>query len=221
MASKTKKRRPLTRERVLATAIRLADKNGIESLSMRKLARELGVEAMSLYNHVANKRDLVDGMVDLVVDEFELPAGDTDWERAVRTYAVSAHEALLRHPWACKPVLTPPDRPSSMLGRLRNMDWLLGRLRNAGFSADLTYHAYHAIDSHIFGFTLWQLGHQVTREDIEDLAATFLRELPIMDYPHAAEHVEQHMAAAPGDGARAFEFGLDLILEGLKRARTD
>jgi AcrR family transcriptional regulator len=206
---------------VLQTAIRLADKDGIDSLSMRKLARELGVEAMSLYNHVANKRDLVDGMVDLVVDEFELPVGDGDWEAAVRTYATSAHDALLRHPWACNPVLTPPDRPSSMLGRLRNMDWLLGQLRSAGFPADLTYDAYHAIDSHIFGFTLWQLGHRVTREDIEDLAATVLRELPITDYPHAAEHVGQHMSAAPGDGDRAFAFGLDLIVDGLKRARAD
>ena len=200
--------------------MRLADEGGLESLTMRKLARELGVEAMSLYNHVANKRDLVDGMVDVVVDEFELPSGEEQWEAAIRTYAISAHDALLRHAWACNPVLSPPERPSSMLGRLRNMNWLLGQLRNAGFSPDLTYHAYHVIDSHIFGFTLWQLGHRVTRDDVEDLAATFLREIPIADYPHAAEHVEQHMAAAPGDGARAFEYGLDLILEGLKRART-
>jgi AcrR family transcriptional regulator len=199
--------------------MRLADEGGLESLTMRRLARELGVEAMSLYNHVANKRDLVEGMVDLVVDEFELPSGDGDWETAVRTYAISAHDALLRHPWACNPVLSPPERPSSMLGRLRNMNWLLGQLRDAGFSADFTYHAYHAIDSHIFGFTLWQLGHRVTRDDIEDLAATFLREIPISEYPHAAEHVEQHMAAPTGDGARAFELGLDLIIEGLKRAR--
>jgi AcrR family transcriptional regulator len=218
--SKPQTRTRLSRERILEAAMRLADEGGLESLTMRKLARELGVEAMSLYNHVANKRDLVEGMVDLVVDEFELPSGEEQWEAAIRTYAISAHDALLRHPWACNPVLSPPERPSSMLGRLRNMNWLLGQLRNAGFSADLTYHAYHVIDSHIFGFTLWQLGHRVTRDDVEDLAATFLREIPIADYPHAAEHVEQHMAAAPGDGARAFEYGLDLILEGLKRART-
>jgi AcrR family transcriptional regulator len=213
----TQTRAPLNRERILEVAVRLADDVGFESVTMRKLARELGVEAMSLYNHVKNKRDLVEGMVDVVVGEFELPAGEKDWETAVRTYAISTHDALLRHQWACNLVLSPPERPSSMVGRLRNMNWLLGQLRNAGFSPDATYHAYHAIDSHIFGFTLWQLGHQVTREDIEDLAATFLRELPITEYPHAAEHVQQHMDAAPGDGARAFEFGLDLILDGLKR----
>jgi AcrR family transcriptional regulator len=215
----TQTRAPLSRERILEVAVRLADDGGFESVTMRRLARELGVEAMSLYNHVKNKRDLVEGMVDVVVGEFELPSDEKDWETAVRTYAVSTHDALLRHQWACNLVLSPPERPSSMVGRLRNMNWLLGQLRNAGFSPDATYHAYHAIDSHIFGFTLWQLGHQVTREDIDDLAATFLRELPITDYPHAAEHVQQHMDAAPGDGARAFEFGLDLILEGLKRAR--
>jgi AcrR family transcriptional regulator len=217
--SNAKTRTPLSRERILDVAVRLADEEGLESLTMRRLARELGVEAMSLYNHVNNKQDLIGGMVDVVVDEFELPSGDHDWETAVRTYAISAHDTLLRHEWACNLVLSPPERPSSMVGRLRNMEWLLGQLRSAGFSADATYHAYHAIDSHIYGFTLWQLGHQVTRADIENLAATFLRELPISDYPHAAEHVQQHMEAAPGDGARAFEFGLNLILDGLKRER--
>src|SRR5947209_14246014 len=105
--SRSQSRVPLTRERVLDAAIRLADEGGIESLTMRKLARELGVEAMSLYNHVANKGDLVDGIVDLVVSEIELPSTTEDWDIAVRECAVSAHETFLRHPWACSLVLSP------------------------------------------------------------------------------------------------------------------
>jgi AcrR family transcriptional regulator len=215
---------PLTRERVLEAAIRLADEGGIESLTMRKLARELGVEAMSLYNHVANKGDLVDAMVDLVISEVELPSAGDDWDVDIRTCAVSAHEALLRHPWACSLVLSPGTMRSLPTPRLRYMEWLLKRLREAGFSPELTYHAYHALDSHILGFTLWQLGHAISEKelgggDLSDLVERFLRELPAADYPYLAEHARQHVAAPSGDGAREFEFGLDLILGGLKRAR--
>ena len=154
-ASNSEQRVPLRRERVLQAAIALADQGGIESLTMRKLAAALGVEAMSLYNHVANKGDLVDGIVDLVVGEIELPASE-DWEVAIREYAVSAHEALLRHPWACSLVMSPTTTRAARTQRLRYMEWLLGLLRGAGFSAELTYHAYHALDGHILGFTLWQ-----------------------------------------------------------------
>jgi AcrR family transcriptional regulator len=190
---------------------------------MRKLARALGVEAMSLYNHVANKGDLVDGIVDLVVSEIDLPSTAEDWELAIRECAISTHEALLRHPWACSLVMSPTTARSARTPRLRYMEWLLRRLREAGFSPELTYHAYHALDSHILGFTLWQLGHSAGAKDIAggrdlaDFAATFLRELRAGDYPYLAEHVEQHLAAPSGE--REFEFGLDLILDGLKRAR--
>jgi AcrR family transcriptional regulator len=213
---------PLTRERVLEAAIRLADEGGIESLTMRKLARELGVEAMSLYNHVANKGDLVDAMVDLVISEIELPSAGDEWDVEIRTCAVSAHEALLRHPWACSLVLSPGTMRSRPTPRLHYMEWLLKRLREAGFSSELTYHAYHALDSHILGFTLWQLGHAISAKelgggDLGDLVERFLRELPAADYPYLAEHARQHVAAPSGDGAREFEFGLALILDGLKR----
>jgi AcrR family transcriptional regulator len=207
---------------VLHAAIGLADEGGIESLSMRKLAGALGVEAMSLYNHVANKSDLVNGIVDLVVDEFELPSAEADWETAIRTYAISAHDVLLRHPWACSLVMSPPGSPTPHTARMRYIEWLLGQLRDGGFSPELAYHAYHALDSHVLGFTLWQLGHSTPREetvDIADLAAVFLRELPAADFPHLAEHVHQHLAAG-NDGQSEFEFGLDLILDGLKRARN-
>jgi AcrR family transcriptional regulator len=225
--SSSEPRAPLSRERVLQAAIRLADEGGIESLTMRKLARALGVEAMSLYNHVANKDDLVDGIVDLVVSEIDLPSTAEGWETAIREYAISAHEALLRHPWACSLVMSPTTTRTMRAGRLRYMEWLLGQLRGAGFSPELTYHAYHALDGHILGFTLWQLGHSASAkeiggaQDLADFAGRFLRELGAGDYPYLAEHVEQHVAAFGGDGESAseFEFGLGLILDGLKRAR--
>jgi AcrR family transcriptional regulator len=188
---------------------------------MRKLARELGVEAMSLYNHVASKGDLVDAIVDLVVSEIELPSTAVHWQAAVREYAISAHEAFLRHPWACGLVMGPSASRTLRTPRLRYMEWLLGRLREAGFSPELTYHAYHALDSHILGFTLWQVGHAAGAKDIAggkdsaDFAASFLPELRAGGYPYLAEHAEQHIAA-PGDD---FEFVLDLLLDGLERAR--
>ena len=218
-------RRSLNRERVLDAAIRLADEGGIESLSMRKLARELGVEAMSLYNHVANKGDLVNGIVDLVVGEIELPAGG-EWDADIRQCAISAHAVFLRHPWACSLVMAPTSTPSVPAPRLQYMEWLLGRLRDAGFSPELTYSGYHTLDSHILGFTMWQLGHAAGaaaiggEQELEDFVRAFLRELPGEEFPHFAEHVEQHIAAPEGDGQREFEFGLDLILEGLERARA-
>jgi AcrR family transcriptional regulator len=208
---------------VLEAAIRIADDRGIESLSMRRLARELGVEAMSLYNHVANKGDLVDAMVDLVVSEIELPEA-AEWDVAVRACAISAHEVLVRHPWACGLVMAPTTKPSLPSARLRYMEWLLGRLRGAGFSPELTFSAYHAIDSHILGFTMWQLGHAAGAralggdKEVADFVRALVRELPASEFPHFAEHVEQHLAAPEGEGAREYEFALDLILDGLRQA---
>ena len=224
-ASKDERRAPLNRERVLRAAMELADEAGIESLTMRKLARELGVEAMSLYNHVANKGDLVDGIVDLAVEEIDLPSAERDWDAAIRKCAISAHEALLRHPWACGLAILPTSTRSVRVPRLRYMEWLLRRLREAGFSPELAFHAYHTLDSHIFGFTLWQLGHMEGAKDIaagedpEEFVARFLREFRATGHPYFAEHVEQHLAEPPGEGAREFEFALDLILDGLQRAR--
>jgi hypothetical protein len=191
---------------------------------MRKLGQTLGVEAMSLYNHVANKDDILDGMVDLVLSEFELPSSEQDWEVAIRTCAVSAHDALIRHPWACSLILSSTRvRPA----RLRYMESLLRRLREAGFSAEATYHAYHALDSHILGFTLWQLGHvmpgdapRVTnKEELANFLAAFLREFSLDDYPYLLEHAEQHVTEGRHKEEGEFEFGLRLILDGLKRVR--
>src|SRR5438552_554971 len=210
-------RTPLSRKRVLDAAIRLADEGGIESLTMRKLARTLGVEAMSLYNHVANKGDLVDAMVDCVVGEIELP-DHGDWEDVVRCCAISAHAAFVRHPWACEPAMAPSRMPSEPNARMHYMEWLLGQLRRAGFSPELAYHGYHALDSHILGFTLWELGHSMPGvADLDDVADTIREILSTGAFPHLLEHLEQHLN--PPEGKNEFEFGLDLILDGLTKAR--
>src|SRR3954453_16168890 len=138
---------PLSRGRILRAALTIADEQGIEALSMRKLAQALGYEAMSLYNHVANKDDLLDGLLDAVLDETEPPAPDEPWDAAIRASAVSVHDALRRHTWAAPLLMSAAHvRPS----RLRYMDSLLGRLRAAGFGPETTYHAYHVLDGHIF-----------------------------------------------------------------------
>jgi AcrR family transcriptional regulator len=216
--SSPKRRPPLNRERVLRAAVKLADERGLEALSMRKLGQALGVEAMSLYNHVANKDDVLDGMVETVAKEIEPPSPDEEWQTAIRQSAVSAHQTLRRHRWA-PTLMMSPTSAAGIPTRMRYMESLLGRLRDAGFSPDLTYHAYHVLDAHVFGFSLWQATHSLTtREDLSSLAADFLRDFPLDDYPHVAEHIEQHMSEGPHQEVSAFEFSLDLILDGLRKA---
>ncbi len=210
------RRLPLSRDRVLHAAIGLADEAGIEALSMRKLGQALGVEAMSLYNHVANKDDILNGIVDLIVGEFDIPASGTGWKAAIRRTAISAHDVLVRHPWAASLMLSVTGTQPA---RWRYMDRILGSLREAGFSTDMTDHAYHALDSHVTGFTLWQVQIQVDPEKLPGMAATFLRDLPADDYPYLVEHIEHHLnEPRPGDEG-SFAFGLDLILDGLERLR--
>ncbi len=209
---------PLSKERVLCAAVALADARGLASLSMRTLAETLGAGAMSLYHHVAGKEELLSGMVDIVVREIDAPAPEGEWQPAIRRSAVSFHDALRRHPWAANLMMT-PDRV--LPARLRYMDALLGRLRRAGFSADMTHHAYHALDSHIVGFALWQAGIGTAAPDLDDLATTFLQRLSIDEYPYLIEHIEQHTKPSSPDGKTEFEFGLDLILDGLERVRDE
>jgi AcrR family transcriptional regulator len=202
----------------------LVDEGGIDSLSMRKLGQALGVEAMSLYNHVANKDDILDGIADLVWSEIELPSVDEDWEASIRKCAISAHDALIRHPWAANLVMsTTRVRPS----RLHYMEALMRRLREAGFSGEETYHAYHTLDSHILGFTLWQIGHTMpddgprlrTRQDLAFLIAKVFPGLSPEDYPYVLEHGELHIVEGSHKEEGEFEFGLRLILDGLRRLR--
>ena len=197
----------------------LADEGGIEAVTMRRLARALGVEAMSLYYYAANKDDILAGIVDLVVTEIGLPALDGDWRTAVRASAISAHGVLRRHPWACNLLMS---APRVLPGRLRYIDALLGRLGEAGLRADLTDLAYHALDSHILGFTLWEAGYTSAFRSLPpDFAASFLRDLPMADYPHLADHVAFHQRPPSADRPGEFEFVLDLILDGLERARGE
>jgi AcrR family transcriptional regulator len=201
---------------VLRAAIIIADTEGIESLTMRRLGQALGVEAMSLYNHVANKVDILNGITEMVMGEIELPSSDAGWKTAIRKSAISAHTVLLRHPWACSLMMS-SDNDSS--ARLRWMEMVLRTLREAGFSAEMTHHAYHALDSHITGFTLWIVNLPAVGEELKDIAATFLREFSIDEYPYLVEHIEYHLRE-PSNGAKSeFEFGLDLILDGLERLR--
>ena len=190
-SSPDKRSRPrLSRDRVLDAALTLADADGLEALSMRRLGTALGVEAMSLYNHVANKDDLLGGMLEVVLGEFEMPA-DHEWRTAMRESMVSAHDALRRHPWACRLGMSPPRIVPL---RIQYMEWLLRRLREAGFSQGLTYHAYHTLDSHLWGFTLWEQGHTMPSENLADLAASFLHQFSADEYPRVHEHVGQHVA---------------------------
>jgi AcrR family transcriptional regulator len=208
-------RTPLSRDRILAAAIALADQAGIESLSMRKLAQELGVEAMSLYYYVANKGELLDGMLDQVFSEMELPSSEGDWRAAMRASAISAHQVLLKHEWACRLLMSPTGTSPA---RLRWMNGILGRLRAAGFSPEMTHHAYHALDSHIVGYTLWVLPYMAIARERPDFAREMLSEAALEDLPHFAEHVEVHLSGRAGETSE-FDFGLDLVLDGLEKKR--
>jgi AcrR family transcriptional regulator len=209
------RRLPLSRERILRAALDVVDEGGLAALSMRKLGQALGFEAMSLYNHVANKDDVIDGILDLVLEETEPPSADDDWRSAIRRSAISVHNALRRHPWAAA-LLMSPDRVRD--SRLAYMNTLLERLRTAGFSPETTYHAYHALDGHIFGFSMWQTGHTVNfaPEDLPALARQFAQEHPLDRWPYLLEHFEQHVTESPLHDVRAFDFTLDLILDGLE-----
>ncbi|MFL5926248.1 MAG: TetR/AcrR family transcriptional regulator [Gaiellaceae bacterium] len=218
MAVQAEPRLPLSRARILQAALDLADAHGIEALTMRKLGEELGFEAMSLYNHVANKDDVLDGILDLVLGETEAPPAEGDWESAIRVSALSVHHALRRHLWASNLLMSPTRiRPA----RLRYMDSLLGRLREAGFSADTTYHAYHVLDAHIFGFALWHTSHTYAAAHTPDMMAAFERLVPADEYRYLHEHGEQHLGDGPHHEVNAFEIGLDFILDGLGRVRRE
>lgn len=205
-------RTPLSRDRILEAALALADEHGAEAVTMRRLGDELGYEAMSLYRHVANKDDLLNGMLDLVLTEFVPPSTDEQWDAAIRRSAISVHESLQRHPWAIRLLMTPQHvRPS----RIAYMDALLGRLRDAGFSAETTYTAYHVLDAHIFGFSLWHTTYERAATTPPEVIEKLMSEIRFDELPHLSEHRDQHMAEGPHREVDAFAFGLDLILAGL------
>jgi len=212
-----KPRVPLSRERVLRAALVLADRDGIESLTMRKIGQELGVEAMSLYNHVANKDDILDGIVDLVFGEIAVPSNQVDWKTAMRQRAISARDVLLRHPWATS-LMQSRTKPGP--ATLRHHDSVIGRLREAGFTVDMAAHAFSVMDGYIYGFALQQMNLPYhTSEESAEVAENILRQLPADEYPHLAEMIIEHALKLGYDYAEEFEFGLDLILDGLEKLR--
>jgi AcrR family transcriptional regulator len=206
----------LSRDRVLRAAIALADAEGIESLTMRKLGVELGVEAMSLYRHVANKDDLLDGMIDGVFGEIDLPTGQTDWKTALRTRAISTRAAMSRHPWATGLM---ESRTTPGPATLRHHNAVIGTLRKAGFSIELAAHAFSALDSYIYGFALQETSLPFdTAEETTKVAQAILARLSPDEYPHLTEMAVEHVLQPGYDYGEEFEFGLDLILDGLERA---
>jgi AcrR family transcriptional regulator len=212
-------RAPLTRDRVLQTAIALADEHGLEAFSMRRLADRLGVAAMSLYHHVPNKDQWLDAMIDVVFSEIELPSTGDEWKAAMRKRAVSTLEALNRHRWA---VGLMEGRGTHGPANLRLHDAVLGCLRGAGFSLEMTVHAYSVQDAYIYGFALQQA--DMTPETSEDFAATAEQQMEtykdvLADYPHLVEVVGGHVATAGYDYETEFMFGLDLILAALDALR--
>jgi AcrR family transcriptional regulator len=207
----------LSRERLLAAAISLADRDGIETLSMRKLAQQLGYDPMSLYNHVRNKEDLLDGIADAVVGEIQPSVGDTDWKAAMRRTVLAARRTLLRHPWAANVIESRRDPGPATL---RYLDTVLGILRRGGFSMALAHHTLHVMGSRVLGFSQDLFDDANDRPD-PDAAANIARSLAPA-YPNLAElaRTASHEGGLGGcDDDREFEFALDLILDGLDRLR--
>jgi AcrR family transcriptional regulator len=215
MTAARRSRVPLSRERVLSAAVALADQIGIEALSMRKLGEALGVEAMSLYNHVAHKDDLLDGMIDAVFAEIDLPSADDGWRAAMRQRAISVRAVLRRHRWA---IGLMESRTSPGPATLAHHDAVIGVLRAGGFTVAQTAHAFSALDSYIYGFALQEKGLPFeTAEQATEVAQAMFADFPVDRYPHFVELATQHVLQPGYDYGDEFEFGLDLILDGLER----
>lgn len=200
---------------MLEAAVRLADEEGAEALTMRKLARSLGVEAMSLYHHVADKEEMLDGMVDIVFGEIPLPEG-LDWKDAMRDRAYALRETLLRHPWA---VSLLDSRRNQGLAALRHLDWVLSSLSDGGFSITLAAHGIALLDSYIYGFVVQEIALPFDEsEDVSEVAAEMLEKMPVDLFPHLAA-MGREVASQPDYAfGNEFPYGLELILDGLERA---
>jgi AcrR family transcriptional regulator len=211
------RREPLTRERVLQAAIKLADQGGIESLSMRKLGQELGVEAMALYYHFANKDKVLDGIVDIVFSEIDLPDSGGDWKTAMRQRAISLRDALARHRWAIGMM---ESRANPGPASLRHHDAMIGSLRAGGFDMAMAAHGYALLDSYVYGFALTKMNLPFDATDeVAEMAQGMLEPFPMDEYPNLVAFITEH-AMKPGyDFGDEFEYGLDVTLDGLERAQ--
>ncbi|MEO8510025.1 MAG: TetR/AcrR family transcriptional regulator C-terminal domain-containing protein [Chloroflexota bacterium] len=215
------RREPLSRPRVLEAAVNLADREGIDALSMRRLGQELGVEAMSLYNHVAGKEDLLDGIVDVIMGEIEPAAEIGPWKQVTRARILAARRTMLRHPWASA-VIVSRTQPSAVM--MRYMDSMAGILRRGGFSVDLLHHGFHALGSRVLGFSqeLYDDSPGVAAGD--EMQALVVKQMAA-EYPYITQIVQQVVhdeASVVGTGCDdqwEFEFALDLLLDGLERLK--
>lgn len=213
----TRRREPLTRARVLQAALDLADTEGLDALSMRHLAAALGVKAMSLYNHVAHKDDLLDALVDEVVGEIDLWPPGTPWKVAMRQRALSAHAVLMAHPWACAQLMSRANVGPNML---RYVDTTLATLFQAGLSEDTADHVWNALDSYLYGFTLHALRFPFEPSEYRTVAAAYLPTLADGRHP-ALRRMTVSIVEGHHDGLHDLSFGLDLLLDGLERALAD
>jgi AcrR family transcriptional regulator len=210
-------RAPLNRERVFQAAVAVADERAVESLTMRAVGERLGVEAMSLYHYVANKDELLDGMVEVVFSEIELPTTDVEWKTAMRRRAISTREALARHPWALGVIQSSKSPGPANFGLVNAV---LGCLREAGFSVENAVHAYSAQDAYIYGFALQEKTLPVgSPGELAEAAESMRRQFSADEYPHIAETITEHVTKPGYDFADEFEFGFDLLLGALERLR--
>jgi AcrR family transcriptional regulator len=214
----TRSREPLNRDRILRTAVALADEGGVESISMRRIAQELGVVPMALYKHVANKDELLDGMIDVVVSEIDPPLEGADWKTTMRERILSARRALLRHPWASRVLESRGEPTPTVIGY---MDSMMGVFLSGGFSVDLMHHAMHVMGSRILGFSQ-ELFDDTSSMPAEEAVEVWTQMADA--YPNIAKLIPLAVGTHDGevvgggcDDQFEFEFALDLILEGLER----
>jgi AcrR family transcriptional regulator len=209
-------RPPLDRDRVLRAAIELADDGGIEALSMRRLGRTLGVEAMSLYNHVSSKDDVLAGIVDIIVGDIDVETPAVSWKEAMRRRAISMREAFARHPWA---VGLLESRKSPGPAALRYCESVLRVLRRAGFSPEMALRAFSVLDSYAYGYSIQEKSMASdSAMETSERSEEFLRQLPGDGFPYLAE-IASHVARSGFEYAREFELGLDLLLDALDSRR--
>ncbi|MEC7794211.1 MAG: TetR/AcrR family transcriptional regulator [Pseudomonadota bacterium] len=213
--SQTQTRLPLSRDRILVAALAYADTHGLQALSMRKVAGDLGVEAMSLYNHISNKADIIAGITDLVAGEITLPTPDFDWKGEMRARSQSAHRVLVKHPWAAAQFQA-GHPPGPMM--MTYLDATLGCLMAVGFTPAQADHARNTIDNHIYGYTLQKLTRPTRAREIARAAKKELKSIPAASYPHLHRRTEE-LANATSPEVDDFDFGLNLILDGLDALR--
>ena len=212
-------RAPLSRERVLRGAVAVADAGGVGSLTIRSLAQELGVKPMSVYHYVANKDEILDGIVDLVFREIELPSAGGDWRSEMRRSAISARRVLRRHPWA---IALLQSRINPGPATLRHHNAIIGTLRGAGFSVEMTAHAYALLDSYVYGFALSEASLPINGpETVAEVAESMNKQVSADEYPHLVEFATEHILKPGYDFGNEFEFGLTVILDALTGSISD